>query len=47
MHPSLGRAKMMGLHPDPIAALKESGYEQHIAAERGVATGASGGFPTA
>jgi L-rhamnose isomerase/sugar isomerase len=26
----------MGLHPDPIAALKESGYEQRIAAERDV-----------
>lgn len=36
----------MGLHPDPIAALKESGYEQKVAAERGTATGVGGGFPT-
>ncbi len=37
----------MGLHPDPITALKESGYEAKIAAERG-ASGASGaGYPGA
>jgi len=34
----------MGLHPDPIAALHESGYEQKIAAERGISQSA-GGFP--
>jgi L-rhamnose isomerase/sugar isomerase len=37
----------MGLHPDPIAALKESGYEQKVATERGTARGVGGGFPTA
>lgn len=36
----------MGLHPDPIAALRQSGYEQKIAAERGVSQ-VSGGFPEA
>jgi len=36
----------MGLHPDPIAALHESGYEQKIAAERGVSQ-VGGGFPEA
>ncbi|MCS7055813.1 MAG: L-rhamnose isomerase [Thermoflexales bacterium] len=34
----------MGLHPDPIAALHESGYEKKIAAERGVTSG-GGGYP--
>ncbi|MFN3705596.1 MAG: L-rhamnose isomerase [Thermoflexales bacterium] len=34
----------IGLHPDPIAALKASGYEQRIAEARGV-TLAGGGFP--
>jgi L-rhamnose isomerase/sugar isomerase len=48
VRPLLAQVRIeMALHPDPIAALKESGYEQHIAAERGVATGAGGGFPTA
>lgn len=35
----------MGLHPDPLQALKESGYEAKIAKERGVQEGGSG-FPT-
>jgi L-rhamnose isomerase/sugar isomerase len=48
LRPLLAQVRVeMGLHPDPITALKESGYEQRIAAERGVATGAGGGFPTA
>jgi L-rhamnose isomerase / sugar isomerase len=34
-----------GLHPDPLQALKESGYEAKIAKERGVMDGGSG-FPT-
>jgi L-rhamnose isomerase/sugar isomerase len=37
--------KEMGLHPDPLQALKESGYEAKIAKERGVQDGGSG-FPT-
>ena len=48
VRPLLAQARVeMGLHPDPIAALKESGYEQKVAAERGTAGGAGGGFPTA
>ncbi len=35
----------MGLHPDPIAALKASRYEEKIAAERGAASEAAGGYP--
>jgi L-rhamnose isomerase/sugar isomerase len=34
----------MGLHPDPIVALHQSGYEAKIAAERGVSEG-GGGYP--
>jgi len=34
----------MGLHPNPIAALRQSGYEAKIAAERGVSEG-GGGYP--
>jgi L-rhamnose isomerase / sugar isomerase len=34
-----------GLHPDPIVALKESGYEEQIARERGVASEPGGGYP--
>jgi L-rhamnose isomerase / sugar isomerase len=34
-----------GLHPDPLQALKESGYEAKIAKERGILSGGSG-FPT-
>ncbi|MCI0690964.1 L-rhamnose isomerase [candidate division KSB1 bacterium] len=37
----------MGLHPDPIAALKASRYEEKIAAERGAASEAGGGYPGA
>jgi L-rhamnose isomerase / sugar isomerase len=35
----------MGLHPDPLQALKENGHEAKIAKERGVLDGVSG-FPT-
>ncbi|PJF46665.1 MAG: L-rhamnose isomerase [Candidatus Thermofonsia Clade 3 bacterium] len=34
----------MGLPPDPIAALRQSGYESKIAAERGTSA-AAGGYP--
>ena len=37
--------KEKGLNPDPLQALKESGYEAKIAKERGVQDGGSG-FPT-
>jgi L-rhamnose isomerase / sugar isomerase len=37
--------KEMGLNPDPLKALKESGYEAKIAKERGTLDGGSG-FPT-
>lgn len=37
----------MGLHPDPIAALKASRYEEKIAAERGAASEPGGGYPGA
>jgi L-rhamnose isomerase/sugar isomerase len=48
VRPLLAQVRVeMGLHPDPIAALKESGYEQKVAAERGTARGVGGGFPTA
>jgi L-rhamnose isomerase / sugar isomerase len=47
VRPLLAQVRVeMGLHPDPIAALKESGYEQKIAAERGTASGGGSGFPT-
>jgi L-rhamnose isomerase/sugar isomerase len=36
-----------GLHPDPILALKESGYQEKIAGERGVNNGGGGGYPGA
>jgi L-rhamnose isomerase/sugar isomerase len=36
----------MGLHPDPIAALHESRYEQHIAEARGTDSGGGGGYPS-
>jgi L-rhamnose isomerase/sugar isomerase len=35
----------MGLHPDPLEALRESGYEERVARERGLAD-AGGGYPT-
>ena len=48
VRPLLAQVRVeMGLHPDPIAALKESGYEQKVATERGTASGAGSGFPTA
>jgi L-rhamnose isomerase/sugar isomerase len=34
----------LGLHPDPITALRESGYENRIGEERGVSEG-GGGYP--
>jgi len=37
----------LGLHPDPIAALKTSRYEEKIAAARGAAAEAGGGYPGA
>ena len=37
----------MGLHPDPIAALHTSRYEQKIAEERGLDSGGGGGYPSA
>jgi L-rhamnose isomerase/sugar isomerase len=47
VRPLLAQVRVeMGLDPDPLAALRASGYEQKVAAERGVASGAGGGFPT-
>ena len=37
----------MGLHPNPIAALHVSRYEQKIAEERGLDSGGGGGYPSA
>jgi L-rhamnose isomerase/sugar isomerase len=37
----------MGLHPDPVAALKASRYEEKIGIERGAAAEAGGGYPGA
>ncbi|RME00499.1 MAG: L-rhamnose isomerase [Calditrichaeota bacterium] len=37
----------MGLHPDPITALKESGYAEKIAKERGTSVSSGGGYPGA
>lgn len=34
-----------GLHPEPLTALRESGYEAKIARERGHASAAGSGFP--
>jgi L-rhamnose isomerase/sugar isomerase len=36
----------MNLHPNPIAALHESRYEQTIAAARGTDSGGGGGYPS-
>jgi L-rhamnose isomerase/sugar isomerase len=45
VRPLLAEArKAMGLHPDPLEALKESGYEERVASERGSVQGGSG-FP--
>ncbi|MCS6774644.1 MAG: L-rhamnose isomerase [Anaerolineae bacterium] len=45
VRPLLARVREeMGLHPDPIAALHQSGYERQIAEARGASTG-GGGFP--
>lgn len=47
VRPLLAQVRLeMGLDSDPLAALRASGYEQKVAAERGVASGAGGGFPT-
>lgn len=46
VRPLLARARAdMGLHPDPIAAYRASGYEEKVAQERGTAIGSSGGYP--
>jgi L-rhamnose isomerase/sugar isomerase len=37
----------MGIDPDPIKALRASGYEAKIAQQRGIADTAGGGYPTA
>ena len=48
VRPLLSQVRIeMGRPPDPIAALKESGYEERVAKERGVSNGEGGGFPTA
>ncbi len=48
VRPLLGQVRVeMGLHPDPLAALKESGYERKVAAERSTSGGPAGGYPTA
>lgn len=36
-----------GLDPDPVAALRRSGYVERVARERGTAAAASGGYPGA
>ncbi|MGB6838634.1 MAG: L-rhamnose isomerase [Dehalococcoidia bacterium] len=47
VRPLLAQVRLeMGLDADPLAALRASGYEQKVAAERGAASGAGGGFPT-
>jgi L-rhamnose isomerase/sugar isomerase len=46
VRPLLAQAREeMGLHPDPIEALRTSGYERKIADERGLGTG-GGGYPS-
>ncbi|MFQ5628942.1 MAG: L-rhamnose isomerase [bacterium] len=37
----------MGLHPDPIEALRKSGYQEKIAGERGTGISGGGGYPGA
>ena len=47
VRPLLDQVRLeMGLDSDPLVALRASGYEQKVAAERGAASGAGGGFPT-
>ncbi|HIC88756.1 MAG TPA: L-rhamnose isomerase [Anaerolineae bacterium] len=47
VRPLLAQVRIeMGLHPDPIAAFKASGYAQKVAEERGTA-GGGGGYPSA
>jgi L-rhamnose isomerase/sugar isomerase len=46
VRPLLAQVRVeMGLAPDPIAALKASGYEARVAAERGTAEASGGGYP--
>lgn len=48
VRPLLEQARVeMGIDPDPIRALRASGYEARIAEERGTADAAGGGYPTA
>jgi len=48
VRPLLAQARIdTGLHPDPIAALRESGYEDKVARERGVSARPGGGYPSA
>ncbi|MCC6446783.1 MAG: L-rhamnose isomerase [Armatimonadetes bacterium] len=47
IRPLLARVREeIGIDPDPLCALKASGYEKKIAEERGIASGAGGGYPT-
>jgi L-rhamnose isomerase/sugar isomerase len=46
VRPLLAQVRLeMGLAPDPLAALKASGYEARIAAERGTAEAGGSGYP--
>ena len=46
VRPLLAQVRVeMGLAPDPIAALKASGYAARVAAERGTAEASGGGYP--
>jgi L-rhamnose isomerase/sugar isomerase len=46
VRPLLAQVRVeVGLAPDPIAALKSSGYEARVAAERGTADASGGGYP--
>lgn len=48
VRPLLSRVREeMDLHPDPIAALKESKYQEKIASERGASSAGGGGYPGA
>jgi L-rhamnose isomerase/sugar isomerase len=42
-----GARRLLGLDPDPVAALRRSGYVERAARERGRATAAAGGYPGA
>jgi L-rhamnose isomerase/sugar isomerase len=46
VRPLLAQVRVaMGLAPDPLAALKASGYAARVAAERGTAEASGGGYP--